>query len=64
MLNEKGIIVCEYDNTINTNYDSLEVIKEKKYGDKFVLIFKNKLWFIIYFFIYRGINDINGEYYN
>ena len=43
MLNKNGIIICEYDNNINILYDSLEVIKEKKYGDKFVLIFKNKL---------------------
>ena len=42
LLNEDGIIICEYDNTINTLYDELEVIKDKKYGDKFVLIFKKK----------------------
>ena len=42
LLNEDGIIICEYDNTINTSYDELEVIKDKKYGDKFVLIFKKK----------------------
>ena len=43
MLNKNGIIICEYDNSIIADYDSLEIIKEKKYGDKFVLIFKNKL---------------------
>ena len=43
MINDKGIIVCEYDSDINKEYDNLEIIKEKKYGDKFVLIFKNKL---------------------
>ena len=42
LLNEDGIIICEYDNTINTSYDELEVIKDKKYGDKFVLVFKKK----------------------
>ena len=43
MLNKNGIIICEYDNNIITDYDNLEIIKEKKYGDKFGLIFKNKL---------------------
>ena len=43
MLNDKAIVVCEYDSDINKEYDNLEVIKEKKYGDKYVLIFKNKL---------------------
>lgn len=43
MLNEKGIIVCEYDSDIKKDYDELKIIKEKKYGDKFVVVFKNKL---------------------
>lgn len=43
MLNSKGIIVCEYDSVINTNYYGLDIIKEKRYGDKYVMVFKNKL---------------------
>ena len=40
MLNEKGIIVCEFDKDIKKEYDDLVVIKEKKYGDKFVVVLK------------------------
>ena len=43
MLNKNGIIICEYDNNIITDYDNLEIIKEKKYGNKYGIIFKNKL---------------------
>lgn len=42
MLNKEAIVVCE----INDNYlkenNSLETIKSKKYGDKFIRIFKVK----------------------
>ena len=42
MLNFKALIICEYDRDINHEYDSLEEVKTKKYGDKFVTIFKRK----------------------
>ena len=41
LLNTSGIIVCEYETEdISTNY--YELIKEKKYGDKYIRIYKNK----------------------
>ena len=40
MLNSKALIICEYDRDINHVYDLLEEVKTKKYGDKFVTIFK------------------------
>ena len=39
LLNENGIIVCETEEDIKTNY---KMIKEKKYGNKYVQIFSNK----------------------
>lgn len=39
MLNEDGLIICEYENEINKDID-LDVYKEKKYGSKKVVIFK------------------------
>ena len=40
MLNDNGLIICEYENEINKNYDKIFVFKEKKYGYKKVVIFK------------------------
>ena len=40
MLNSKALIICEYDRDINHEYDLLDEVKTKKYGDKFVTIFK------------------------
>lgn len=42
LLNSNGIIICEseYDN-FNKEYDSLTEIKYKKYGYKFIRIYKN-----------------------
>ena len=42
MLNSKALIICEYDRDINHEYDLLDEVKTKKYGDKFVTIFKKK----------------------
>ena len=42
MLNDEALIICEYDKDINREYDLLDEIKTKKYGDKFVTIFKKK----------------------
>ena len=39
MLNEDGLIICEYENEINKDTD-LDIYKEKKYGSKKVVIFK------------------------
>ena len=40
MLNDDALIICEYDRDINHEYDLLDEVKTKKYGDKFVTIFK------------------------
>jgi len=40
MISENGIIVCEFDRDIKKEYNELSILKEKKYGDKFVIIFK------------------------
>ena len=40
MLNDNALIICEYDSDINKNYSNLDEKKTKKYGDKFVTIFK------------------------
>ena len=42
MINKNGIIVCEVD-TLYLNIDRIEKIKEKKYGNKFIVIYKNSL---------------------
>ena len=42
LLNSKGIIVCEI-NSLYLNIDYYEKIKEKKYGDKYIVIYKNNL---------------------
>lgn len=39
LLNDNGIIVCEYENEVII--DKLELIKEKKYGSKNIKIYKN-----------------------
>ena len=39
MLSDNGIIVCEYENE-NIDIDVLTIIKEKKYGNKYVRIYK------------------------
>lgn len=39
LLNKDGIIICEYENE-EFSID-LEIIKEKKYGNKFIRIYKN-----------------------
>ena len=41
ILNKNGIIVCEVD-TLYLNIDFYEKIKEKKYGNKYIIIYKNK----------------------
>ena len=42
LINKNGLIICEIDN-IYLNIDYYEKIKEKKYGDKYIVIFKNNL---------------------
>ena len=42
LLNKDGLIVCEIENDINTLYDDLDLYREKKYGNKKVIIFKKK----------------------
>lgn len=41
MLNKDALIICEYDRDINKDYINLDEVKTKKYGDKFVTIFKH-----------------------
>ena len=38
LLNDEAIIICEYEHDFNDKFDRLEIIKEKKYGYKFVKI--------------------------
>jgi len=40
MLNEKAIIVCEFENNIKIDYKEFEIKKEKKFGYKKIVIFK------------------------
>lgn len=40
LLNNNGIVVCEFENE-KLVYNGLEIIKEKKYGSKNVLIYRN-----------------------
>ncbi len=40
MLNEDALIICEYNKDIKIDYSNLDEKKTKKYGDKFVTIFK------------------------
>lgn len=42
LLNKNGLIICEVSNDYLMEYESLEKIKCKKYGDKSVIIFRNK----------------------
>ena len=40
LINQNGLIICEFENDIKKEYDNLKIIKEKKYGYKQVIIFK------------------------
>ena len=40
MINNNGLIICEYENEINKKYDELNIFKEKNYGSKKVVILK------------------------
>lgn len=42
LLSCNGLIICEVSNNYLKKWDNLEEIKNKKYGDKFVIILKNK----------------------
>ncbi len=42
LLNKEALIICEIDSNYLEEFD-LEVIKNKKYGDKYILIFKNNI---------------------
>lgn len=41
LLNEKGLIVCEVDHNYLGTFPRLTLIKEKKYGSKYILIYQN-----------------------
>lgn len=41
MLKKDGIIICEVSSDYIDNYKNLEIIKDKKYGDKKIIILKN-----------------------
>ncbi len=41
LLNKGGIIVCEVSKRID-KFNKISIIKEKKYGDKYIIIFCNK----------------------
>lgn len=40
LLNNEGLIVCEVSYNYMNNFDTLEEIKNRKYGDKIVVIYK------------------------
>lgn len=40
LINDKGLIICEFDSEIKKEYEKLTIFKEKKYGSKYVVIFK------------------------
>ena len=40
LINDKGIIVCEFENDIYKDYSELKILKEKKFGYKKIVIFK------------------------
>ena len=40
LLEDNGLIICEISNNYLKNWDALEEIKNKKYGDKLVIIYK------------------------
>lgn len=41
LLNDKGMVICEVtDNDMNEKFGNLKMIKNRKYGDKFVFIFQ------------------------
>ena len=42
LLNQNGLIICEITNNINYSSNQLELFKERKYGEKIVLIYQNK----------------------
>lgn len=41
LLNEKGLLVCEFDHKYLKEYPNLKLIKDKKYGNKYILIYQN-----------------------
>ena len=43
LLKDNGIIVCEVGNDYLKDYNNLTRIKEKKYGDKYIIVFKKAL---------------------
>jgi len=42
LINKDGLIVCEIDN-LYLDINTFEKLKEKKYGDKYIVIYKNNL---------------------
>ena len=43
LLKDNGIIVCEVGNDYLKDYNNLTRSKEKKYGDKYIIVFKKAL---------------------
>jgi len=42
LLNPDGLIICEVSNNYLNEWECLEEIKNKRYGDKYIIILKNK----------------------
>lgn len=42
LLKEEGLIICEVSNLYLREFSNLEIIKNKKYGDKIIVIYQNK----------------------
>lgn len=45
LLNKEGLIICEVSHNYLDNFNALEEIKNRKYGDKVVIIYENKFEF-------------------
>lgn len=41
ILNQEGLIICEVDDNYLEEIPTLEIIKQRKYGDKYITIYKN-----------------------
>ena len=40
LLNKESLVICEYSTNINNENNNYELIKNKRYGDKYINIYK------------------------
>ena len=43
LLNQEGLIICEISHNYLNNFETIKLIKEKKYGNKYIYIYKRTL---------------------